>query len=239
MQKVLRKLNDKGTYEFRQYILSGAVGEPPYYLLEDKETSSPLKQKVALGSGVFEDRYQFGVYLNSLLSEFNPAEISGDSGLWNALALFWFERICPKMQNGDRDTKKEYKYILSEDFRHYYRHLIRSPWQLVKDHGASSQFLLISPKKRKFPLSTQGEIFEQLLARQQIFGSSSIIRAANKLYFDQVSFRPKTGVAGRGRGCAQRFGLVLRQLALTYDAEQMSEEALIGILPGEFERWKT
>lgn len=238
MVSQFRKLNEAGTREFTDYINSGAIGEPPRHLLKDKNTSSPLSKNISPGRGVFGDRYQFGAYLVKLLDPFDAREISGDAGLWNAFALLWFDQLCPPNEQGRRDPKREYRYVLSPDYRHYYRHLVRSPWQLVKEHGAASQFLLISPKKPQNPLSTPGEIFEQFGGRQQVFGSKAIISAANRLYFDNHAFRPKTGVAGRGRGSAHRFGLVLRQLALTYDTDCMTEDSLISILPREFDKWK-
>lgn len=233
-----RKLNEAGMSAFRDYIRDGAVGPPPLSLLDSPETSAPLSSAIQPGSGLFDDRYMFGVYLNTLLKGFDPATISSDSGLWSALALHWFDRLCPPDVGGNRSPKQEYLYLLSADYRHYYRHLVRSPWQLVKDHGEASRFLLISPRKQMHPLSVHGEILEQFGGRQQVLGSRPIIKAANKLYFDRKKARPRTGVAGNGRGSARRFGLVLRQLDLTYDPECMSDNAFIGILPDEFEKWR-
>lgn len=233
-----RKLNEAGISAFTDYIRDGATGPPPHHLLEDPATSEPLTHKIEPGTGLFENRYLFGVYLNTLLRDLDPTLISGDAGLWNALALFWFDHLCPASANGERTLKQEYLYVLSSDYRHYYRHLIRSPWQLVKDHGDASRFLLISPRKQAHPLSVHGEILEQFGGRQQVLGSRPIIEAANRLYFDKEKSRPRTGVAGSGRGSARRFGLVLRQLDLTYDPECMSDSAFIGILPGEFEKWR-
>lgn len=233
-----RKLNEAGIAAFREYIRDGAVGPPPVNLLTSPDTSAPLQPKIQPGTGQFDDRYMFGVYLNTLLKEFDSAVIGGDAGLWSALALLWFDRLCPPDASGNRSPNKEYHYILSADYRHYYRHLVRSPWHLVKDHGEAARFLLISPRKQAHPLSVHGDILEQFGGRQQVLGSRPIIKAANKLYFDGNRLRPRTGVAGNGRGSARRFGLVLRQLALTYDPECMSDSAFIGILPDEFERWR-
>ena len=238
MSAKFRKLNEAGISAFRDYIRDGAEGPPPLHLLENPETSAPLKPVIQPGSGQFDDRYMFGVYLNSLLKEFDSAAISGDAGLWSALALYWFDRLCPPDANGNRTPKQEYLYVLSSDYRHYYRHLVRSPWQLVKNHGDASRFLLISPRKQAHPLSVHGEILEQFGGRQQVLASRPIVRAANKLYFDKQKSRPRTGVAGNGRGSARRFGLVLRQLDLTYDPECMTDSAFIGILPDEFEKWR-
>ncbi len=233
-----RKLNDSGLSEFSQYIRQGATESPPVRLLDEPTTSEPLKYSIEPGSAIFPDRYMFGIYLKTLLSEFDPAAISGERGLWSGLALLWFDRLCPKKADGTRTVGREYRYILSADYRHYYRHLVRSPWQLVRDHGEASRFLLTSPRQEAHPLSVHGDILEQLAGRQQVLRSRPIIKAASKLYFDNETKRPRTGVAARRGGTANRFGLVLRQFALTYDAESMTEDAFIELLPSEFERWK-
>jgi hypothetical protein len=239
MSELLRKLNDEGVRRFREFIREGAVGTPPLDLLSNPETSGSLSADIAPSGKIFEDRYEFGCYLDKLLQPLNAASISHDQGLWSAMALLWFDQICPASSSGERNPDKEYRYILSRDYRHYYRHAARSPWQLVRAHGELAKFLLISPKESAHPLSVHGEILEQVGGRQQILGSHPIIAAASKLYYDRNSNRPKTGVAGSGRGSARRFGLVLRQLDLTYDPESMSEEDLISLLPSEFDRWKS
>ena len=238
MVNSFRKLNEAGIARFREYIRDGAKGPPPSELLTNIETSAPLSHKIYLGSGDYDDRYVFGVYLRTLLKPFDPQAISGDAGLWDALALHWFDRLVPKSTDGARTLRKEYHYLLSADYRHYYRHLIRSPWQLVRMHGEAAQFVLIAPRETKHPLSIHGEILEQIGGRQQVLGSRSIMSAANHLYFDFKKGRPRTGAAGNSRGSARRFGLVLRQLDLTYDPAAMKEGAFSGILPAEFNRFK-
>ena len=233
-----RKLNRAGIDKFADYIRAGAVGAAPVDLLTNPETSAPLEHVVFPGTAKFDDRHMFGIYLNTLLKEFDAGAISGDSGLWTSLALIWFDRICPMDSHGDRSPQQEYRYILSSDYRHYYRHLVRSPWQLVKDHRENSKFLLIAPRHQKYPLSVHGEILEQFGGRQQVLGSKPIIKAANRLYLDKKTGRPRKGVAGNGRGSARRFGLVLRQLDLTYDPNVMTDESFVAILPKEFEKWK-
>jgi len=168
----------------------------------------------------------------------DPSAIANDAGLWSALALAYFDRLCPADASGDRITREQYRYILSTDYRHYYRHLVRSPWQLVRDHKHNAQFLLIAPREQQHPLSVHGEILEQFGGRQQILASKPIIEAAYKMYFDPRTERPRTGVAGSGRGSARRFGMVLRQLDLTYDPACMSDDLLIAVLPNEFEKWR-
>jgi hypothetical protein len=126
-----RKLNDEGLTRFTEWVLGGAPGVPPSNLLTDPVTSQPLPATINPAALTFRDRYQFGQYLVDLLAPLDMAAMSHDRGLWSALALLWFDQLCPTSAGGQRKVEKEYRYILSADFRHYYRHLVRSPWQLV------------------------------------------------------------------------------------------------------------
>lgn len=238
MTSPLRKLNDQGIYHFRQYLLSGA-GPVPVDLLTNPETSEPFPHEIFPIRMNFANRFEFGRYLNDLLDPLDATAISRDKGLWTALAVTWFDLICPPNSTGQRKPDKEYRYILSSDYRHYYRHLIRSPWQLVRRHGELARFLLIAPTEHQHPLSVHGEILEQFGGRQQVLASQPIVAAASKLYFDDDKGRPRRGAAGAGRGSARRFGIVLRQFELTYDPACMTEQHLIGLLPTEFNRWKS
>jgi hypothetical protein len=238
MTFVLRRLNDEGVQQFRAWLIDGAAGEVPLHLLQNPETSGPLPASVTLGTGLFKDRYEFGVYLNSVLSPLDASAIANDPNFWSSIALVWFDRLCPPQAGGARLVREEYRYILSGDYRHYYRHLVRSPWQLVRIHKANARLLLIAPKESEHPLSVHGEILEQFGGRQQVLGSRRIIAVASRMYLDAVTGRPKTGVAGSGRGSARRFGLVLRQLDLTHDPEQMPDDAFYEVLPDEFGKWK-
>lgn len=236
--QMLRKLNDEGVRRFAEYLNSGAPGDAPLPLLQDPRTSEQLFPPVVLGDYTFANRFDFGAYLNQRLAAFDAATISGDRNLWTSLALFWLDQICPRRADGTRDVKETYRYILSTDYRHYYRHLVRSPWHLVNVHGEKARFLLVAPREQDHPLSVHGEILEQFGGRQQVLASRPIIAAASKLYLQPDTGRPRKGVAGSGRGSARRFGLVLRQLDLTYDPTVMPDDGLIKILPEEFESWR-
>lgn len=159
-QRRLRRLNIQGMQRFRDYLRGGGDGPVPTHLLDSPDTSEPLEKAVFIAPRTFQDRYEFGCHLNTLLSPLDFTEISHDRGLWSALGLFWFDSLCPRDKTGRRDPKEEYRYILSDDYRHYYRHLVRTPWQLVRDHGENARFLLISPKVNSNPLSVHGEILE-------------------------------------------------------------------------------
>ncbi len=238
MSESLRRLNEEGIRQFGDFIAGGASGPAPRVLLSNPATSEPVSPTIKLDRTDFPSRYEFGVYLSKILQPLDAAAISRDQGFWSAAALFWFDQICPVNAAGVREPDKDYRYILSRDYRHYYRHAVRSAWDLVRLHGVNARILLVSPKERVHPLSVHGEILEQVGGRQQILGSRPIVAVAAKLYLDEITARPKTGVAGSGRGSARRFGLVLRQFDLTWDPESMPANSMIDILPAEFDRWK-
>lgn len=237
MSNHFRKFNDNGIAAFASWLKDGGQGSPTY-LLSDQSMSQPLEFPINPVTYKFRDRYEFGCYLCKLLEPFRPNDISHDRGLWTALAAFWIDQICPADSSGRRKVKRLYRYILSTDYRHYYRHLVRSPWQLVKDHGVSAKFLLLERNDSDFPLQRHGDILEQLGSRQGVLRSRTIVAEASRLYSEPDTGRPKRGVAGSGAGSVRRLALVLQQLDLTYDPDEMKENALLSVLPREFDRWK-
>lgn len=239
MSQKLRILNDEGIRQFAEFIAGGASGDAPLDLLQNPETSGPFRGgDILLGGADFPDRYQFGIYLRTLFRKVDAASIVGDRYLWTSLALFWFDRICPRRADGSRNPSREYSYILSNDYRHTYRHLIRTPWFMVTRHDENAKLLLIAPRENAHPLSVHGEIMEQIGGRQRVLASRPLMDAMNRLYFDMKTGRPRRGLAGRGRGSANRLGIVLRQLELTYDPDEMPDGEFLRILPSEFDHWK-
>ncbi len=238
MPDKVRRLNEAGIGRFTQYIAGGASGPIPLELLTDQATSEPLSRDIVLVPRTFANRIEFGRALVSLLAPLDAASVSVDRGLWSALALYWFEQLCPPNSSGTRTPDREYRYVLSADYRHYYRHLVRSPWQLCRDHGENARFLLLAASDGPEPLRRHGEILEQLGSVQSIIRSRPIIAAAALLYGDRTTGRPVRGAAGSGAGSARRLARVLRQLDLTFDPELMPEGKLIELLPEEFDKFK-
>jgi hypothetical protein len=238
MVEYLRRLNEAGILQFAEYLSGGATGSPPLQLLGHPDTSEPLVDTIRLADRDYPNRYEFGRDLAMRLNSLDPAAISNDRGLWTWLGLYLFEKLCPPGPDGKRKLDKQYRYILSSDYRHYYRHLVRTPWQLSRDHGPHSRFLLLAATDTADPLRRHGDILEQLGGTQSIIRSRPIIAEASRLYSDPISGRPKRGAAGKGGGSIRRFARVLRQLDLTFDPELMPPGGLSEILPIEFNGWK-
>jgi hypothetical protein len=234
----LRRLNETGLAQFAEYLNEGATGALPLHLLSHPDTSEPLAVSTKLVQRNYSNRYEFGRDLTMRLGSLDPARISNDRGLWTWLALYLFDQLCPPGLDGKRKLDKQYRYILSSDYRHYYRHLVRTPWQLSRDHGPNSRFLLLATSDGADPLRRHGDILEQLGGTQSIIRSRPVIAEAARLYADPLSGRPKKGAAGKGGGSIRRFARVLRQLDLTFDPELMPPGGLSTVLPVEFDGWK-
>jgi len=206
MADYLRRLNETGIAQFAQYLSEGALAAQPVHLLSHPDTSEPLAVTIKLMQRDYPNRYEFGRDLTMRLSSLDPAMISNDRGLWTWLALYLFDQLCPPGSDGKRKPDKQYRYILSSDYRHYYRHLVRTPWQLSRDHGPNSRFLLLAANDAAAPLRRHGDILEQLGGTQSIIRSRPIIAEASRLYSDPLSGRPRKGAAGKGGGSIRRSG---------------------------------
>lgn len=204
---------------------------------EDVDFSATVE--FAPGGHLFENRHQFGVYLAERLATVDRTEISFDRGLWNWLAAFYFDQLSPKNGNGARLVREPAVYCLPSIYQHnrYYRHLVRTPWLAASLHPETSRVILIPVSGGGNPLSTTGEIFEQVASRQGIFRSEAIMKAIDRLYFDESRGRPRSGSAGGSGGSPRRLGQLLKQFELTFDLEG-NQADVVSLLPKEFNKWK-
>ena len=237
MVEEFRKLNDRGLQEFAAWIKEGGKGLLPLYLLESTEYSSRTDYAFSSVLPDFENRFEFGKHLVELLKHIPHLEIENDINFWSSLALKWFDSISSKSETGQRSMREMSCYVLKLDW-HDFRHLVRTPWLLVRIHGIQAKFLLISSKNEDKPLSVTGGTLETIGSRQTLIRNQKVIKVLSKLYFDEKNKQLKKGIFGEGGGTPFRTGVIFRQLALTYDLEQMSEQAIYDILPTEFDRWK-
>jgi hypothetical protein len=234
MADVVRSFNDQGIAEFSRWLRSGAVGALPSSLLLDPEFSMPMTLSHIPNVPTFKDRYEFGVFLVDLLGPYDPHLISYDAGLWSWLAALFFDQLAPSDVEGKRKLRRPYVYVLSQS-RHYYRHLVRGPWYLVRTHGLEARYLLAPVRTDDpIPLARQSYLLDQLAARQFIISSPTLIAAARRLYTDPRTGRQKKGAGAKGKGSARRLALIANQLALTYDIYNMSVDQFMSILPREF-----
>lgn len=233
MHNVLSRFNPRGIAEFVKWVRKGAPGTIPTELLRDSEFTEELPGGNSIPEQRFNDRYELGVALVEILSKHDQQEVSFDRGLWSWLAAFYFEQLAPRDESGNRMLRKDYVYALSES-RIYYRHLVRTPWFLVKTHGERCRYLLASRPGDSAPLSRQSYLLDQLAARQFVISSPALVGVAARLFTDRRTGQPTRGAGAKGSGSPRRLALIANQLSLTYDIHDMPVDKLVKLLPDEF-----
>jgi hypothetical protein len=244
MSELLRRLNPDGIAQFSVFLEAARTSSAPLplELLTHASSSSPLETDIAFSPPTFADRLALGKHLVQILSPLDRRRISRDAGLWTWLALRLLDQLAPPDANGKRRILSNEAYVLPTkyDFRGYYRHLVRTPWMVVADHGSVAEVLLIPVSAGKgAALSTRGEIIEQLASRQGLLRNRRVIGAVHKMYWDSGKARPKKGAGGSGAGSPRRLALLLRQFDLTYDLDAAADTTIVGLMPKDFQRWKS
>jgi len=234
---ICRRLNDSGIRAFRNYVESLSSDRKkavPTHLLTEDGTSEEIDFSIELQSILFDSRYDFGEYLIRCFEPYEMQSYYKDEGFWTWLALYYFDQLCPADGNGNRNPAKHYNYVLSSNYKHRSRHAVRTSFMLIKKYGADARFLLCNP------LSKRGELTEQMTARQFFIECEGVVRAASKLYFDSAENWFKRGSAsGKRKGNIRRYISYLRQIELTYDLYTITPDDLLGMLPLEFENFRT
>lgn len=238
MSDKLCEFTSQGIAAFSGWLRSGAPGSVPSDLLADPAFSTPMRETDLLGRERFPDRYSFGCRLVELLRPFDSHAISYKRTLWAWLAAWYFDQLCDIDASGKRILRKEYVYVPQNE-RLYYRHLVRTPWSVVSQHGDAAKFILIAGRADDpAPLSRQSYLLDQLAARQFVIASPTLVGAARRLYTDRFTGRPTRGAGAKGSGSPRRLALIANQLALTYDIRDMPIDNFLRLLPREFStRW--
>lgn len=244
----IRRLNDAGISRFSSYVVSLAEDptlDPPKEILFDDEWSekAPFIAKIETQpfGRAFASAYELGDYLcSTVLISLQKSDLSNDYRLWNWLALYLFDELCPSI-DGNRKPLEISAYILAKEYSYqrYYRHIVRSAWGLVAVHGDRSKVLLVPGTKHPVPVAVRAEPQMQISATQQFVESKNIVRLAYELYFDEKTDKLKAGSSAKDDGGPRRFVSVLNQFDLTYDLEDPPIDTLLQLLPKEFDRFKS
>lgn len=237
MIEPLRRLTESGTTAFGTYLKTLRMqpdAKAPKHLLLHPELSVEVGASVPQPPQSFDNRYDLGLWLVDALQPLDRRKIAYDHGLWNWLALYFFDVICPPDVAGKRKVLRDELYLLggSYDYLRYYKHLVRTPWLAVLEHGRNAQVLLRNVR------GVRSDIEETLAASQQVFGDRTIMEAACRLYFDEQTGKPKTGASGKAGGSPRRLTAIVQQLALTFDIQSCSADQFMAMLPKEFDRFR-
>ncbi len=233
----LRRMTEKGNQSFALHLRTLRIapsGSIPEYLLQNSDLSEPVEGAAALSIRDFADRYEMGVWLVESLASLDRRKITFDHGIWNWLACALFDQICRPDASGKRKVLRDELYLLGAeyDYMRYYKHLVRTPWLAVLEHGRNAQVLFKNTR------GIRSDIEETLAASQQVFGDRTVMAGAHKLYFDVSKERPKAGAGGKGAGSPRRLTAIVQQVALTYDVASCTPDQFLSLLPAEFDKFK-
>lgn len=243
MPERVRVLNDDGARLFREFVeraKAGSTEAAPRHLLADARTSAPFEPEVFVEDRSFGSRQEFGQYLTQALARAARRRISREAGLWNWLALFYFDQLCPPDGSGRRRVLDADHYVLEGRFAYtrYYRHLVRFAWFAVSAHGDDAKAMLAAAGKGAAGIGQWGDMSEQLGGYQGIFGSRTVQIVAARLFLDEDGGVIRGAASRSGPGSVRRLATVLKQFSLTYDLRTAQPDAVIRLLPPEFERFR-
>ncbi len=170
----LRMLTDSGLTRFRQYLADLREGHtaPPPDLLEDENTSAPVGVVAAVEKQSFNSRLEAGRYMATNLDGPVGAVVAKEPRVWAWLSLYYFDVVCPADENGRRRPGEDYRHIPSDNYRHYYRHLLLGAWQIYRLHGDGAHLLLSGP------VNAPGDWNEQVASRQELIVSQGIFNSS-------------------------------------------------------------
>ena len=179
----------------------------------------------------FASRREIGEYLAPRLRPFR-AWIGDRTSFWSWLGMYHFEETVRIVDGAVQLSPLDEMFVLDpldeQNLRGIHRHCLRSAWQVYEIHGEKAAFLLDQPP------TARGDIADRIFQSQRIFNSVGIVPLILGLYTDGK--RPKRGFQGRPGGLRHLLR-VLDQLERTHDIYGMSPEALVRVLPKEFDPW--
>lgn len=231
MRKI-RRLTSEGTRRFSEYLeqlrMDGTL-LPPMGILDDPVCSEAAACNAEVDERAFTSRYKLGTHLVEQLKDCDQRLIGNDAGLWDWLALLYFEQIC-KSSGGARKPSEDAHYILSSHYGKRSRHAIRTTYILIRRYGDKVRFMFSK-------LDERGELIEQIAATQYLWACEGVIEAASRLYQDDLKGTFKPGAGGSRGGSARRLKTYLSQLTLTYDLLSLTADEILALLPAEYNKF--
>lgn len=236
----LRRFNIDGISAFATYRARLALEPnlpPPIQTLEDPALTEEIHGAIDVPKRSFSTRLEAGRFLNELLERSGIALPERDRGLWTWLTLFYFDEVCPADGNGNRDPQDEARLTpLLDNHQRFYRHLLLGPFLIVRAHRDNPERAIAMLCN---PLWKPGEIVEQLASRKELVTNRGVVELATRLYYDAEKKSFKRGAGSSVKGAARRLAALLNQLDLTFYLYGMSADELGGLLPKEFDRFRS
>lgn len=234
----LRQLTAAGIAEAQEFLTRlrecpGTDRTPPEDLLFGDRCSAPFdsKPEVMVEPRAFATRREAGAYLSAAL-ETVRLRVLEDAGVWSWLGMYYLKHIAPPTLSPNNMTLIFESGVETSNAgrsdQQVYRHYLWGSWQIYERHGENAAFLLDQG------ISSWDDLSQRVFGTRRIFTSRGVVQVMLRLY--TAGLQKKRGYV-RGQGGLRHLLRVLPQLELTYDVYDMEPEALLRVLPQEFQRW--
>lgn len=231
----LRYFNETGRGQWRQWLeelKADPAKEFPAELLTNPDCTRRAPGGAAVEARVFVTKFELAETLAPAIAAVRAARLPADNwpGLWDWLAAFYFDSICPPQPDRQRKLNDLVRYNFNPVWNRRYRHRVFGPVELFSRLGTNSRLLIHGE-----PASlTDWE--EQTASRYQISGNVGIAEALFRLYWDHAKQAPKKGAAPNSKkpGTLRRFGDLVQQFDRTFDLLSIGSDAILNLLPKEF-----
>ena len=231
-----RRLTPEGcrrAQEFLDQLRADTSVEPstPNEILYGPECARPFLDAPQVSHVTLHTRRDAAEYIDSL-SPSITASLADDWALWSWLGMFHLSDIITP-QRRSRVSAEHETFVLEphgQQARGRYRHYLWMSWRLATHYGDEARFSLDRD------ITEIGEITRQTTNSPRVFNSVAVARLIWALFTD--GHRLKRGAVNKtGRGTLRHLLRVLGQLERTYDVYGMELEALLDVLPADFDRW--
>ena len=193
-----------------------------------KDNSVEVERSQDISIRNFSTSYELGVHLTEVLKDLSYNDIQADAEMWDWLSLYYFNVVFSEKMRG----YSELRYILNQDWKLIFRHLIRTPWFCVQYYGKYSKLLLCEDPFRAI------DWLEQYIKNREIREFKTLIKICYEMYFDKKNdkYRPSTS---KGKpGGLFRLRDKINQYFRVYDLWHMNAQEIIDLLPKEFDNYK-
>ena len=204
-------------------------------LLNEEKYFENVSSEIKLEKKDFKNSFELGEYLANKLNILDQSKIFYDNLLWDYLSLFYFNKVFDKRARG----LSNYRYFLSDEWQTRYRHLIRTPWYMVKTYGKAAKLCL------SIPVYTGGDWTEQFISHRINETFTKSCEIAYQLYYDEKNqmakkgyskkFLYKNGVKSVVPASLGRLIDKLNHFNEIYDIWSLSNNEIIDLLPKEFD----
>lgn len=232
----VRRFNQLGISEFEiwldQKTIGGIPGGPPDFLRDPKLTE-PVAGARNLGVVEHRTRLDLGAAVFRALRDIPSRSLDSDSGIWSWLSAA-HAHLLMKRKGNQSAIGERARWFVSSDYRKYYRHLIRGPWQLVQAHSDEPTRLLAILHA---DCSSPGDLYEQIASRPRLVRENTYLELATRLYFDPDSESIRRG-ARSGEGSSRRLQDFMSQIDLTCGTFEAAPDEILSWLPAEFRPYR-